>query len=86
MFNLVELLSPFYCLSLLAGLTRLTCLSRSHMRLPYHTLSVFDVPIETVLFSISFLEIPTSTWEPVSLRQQVDVSQVLRPVRLQCMC
>jgi hypothetical protein len=50
------------------------------------TLSVSDVPIEPALFSVSFLGIPTSTWEASSIGQEVDVSQVLRPVRLQCMC
>jgi hypothetical protein len=37
MFNLVELVRPFCSLCLLAGLTRLTCLSGSHIQLQFYS-------------------------------------------------
>jgi hypothetical protein len=67
MFNLVELVRPFYCLVLLADLTHLTCLSRSRNTTPILlTLSVSDVPIEHALLSVPFLWSPTSTCEACS--------------------
>jgi hypothetical protein len=87
MFNLAELVRPLYCLGLLAGLTHLTCLSRSHMKLQFHSRCLpvtflLSPHYSRFLSQRSLLQLGRL----VALRQQVLYdSKLLRLVQLQCM-